>query len=215
LLFVTDLFAWWQDERKKTNLTGDHHLMRFAKEFSRRTSSPVRTVLQAVPHEISKLLREPKQTGQMLNQRVFKSIIAVSADTAYVFTGSAYQQVKAAIRLTSGAEDSDCVDGMCACPGYWKGIARIITNPQQQANEFHKGDILITSMTRPEHVPLMKLISAIVTNEGGLTCHAAIISRELAIPCVIATKHATNVFSSGNTIEVDAGKGVVKKLKEG
>ena len=59
----------------------------------------------------------------------------------------------------------------------------------------------------------MGLASAIVTDEGGLTSHAAVISRELKIPCVIGTKHATDVFEDGDLIEVDANKGIVKLIK--
>ena len=67
-------------------------------------------------------------------------------------------------------------------------------------------------MTRPEYLPLMKKASAIVTDEGGITCHAAIVSRELGKPCVIGTKVATSTFHDGDVVEVDATKGTVKKV---
>ena len=75
------------------------------------------------------------------------------------------------------------------------------------------GDVLLAVMTRPVYVPAMRKASAIVTNEGGVTCHAAIVSRELGIPCVIGTKIATKVFKDGDLIEVDADKGLAKKVK--
>ena len=68
-------------------------------------------------------------------------------------------------------------------------------------------------MTNPQIVPFLKNISAIVTDEGGLTCHAAIVARELKIPCVIGTKIATKVLKDGQLVEVDANKGIVRKLK--
>ena len=71
----------------------------------------------------------------------------------------------------------------------------------------------MTEMTRPEFVPLMKQASAIVTDEGGLISHAAIVSRELKKPCVIATKTATRLFKDGDMLEVDADNGVVRMLK--
>jgi len=67
-------------------------------------------------------------------------------------------------------------------------------------------------MTRPEHIVAMKKAKAIVTNEGGITCHAAIVSRELGIPCIIGTKIATKVLKDGDLVEVDAGQGIVKIL---
>ena len=67
-------------------------------------------------------------------------------------------------------------------------------------------------MTTPDYVPAMKRAAAIVTDKGGRTCHAAIVSRELKIPCVIGTKIATQVFKTGDIVEVDAERGIVKKI---
>jgi len=68
-------------------------------------------------------------------------------------------------------------------------------------------------MTRPEYVPLMKKALAIVTDEGGITSHAAIVSRELNVPCVIGTRNATRTIKSGDEIEIDLEKGVVRVVK--
>ena len=76
-----------------------------------------------------------------------------------------------------------------------------------------QGDILAASMTTPDYVSAMKKAKAIITDEGGITCHAAIVSRELGIPCVIGTKIATKALKDGDVVEVDADKGVVKILK--
>jgi pyruvate,water dikinase len=67
-------------------------------------------------------------------------------------------------------------------------------------------------MTRPDYVPAMKKAAAIVTNEGGITCHAAIVSRELGIPCIIGTKIATEVFKDGDVVEVNANHGWVRRI---
>lgn len=90
-------------------------------------------------------------------------------------------------------------------------VCRIIINPNQ-VKEFNKGDILVTGMTRPEFMPLIKKSVAIVTDVGGVLCHAAIISRELKKPCIIGTKIATKVFKDGDRVEVDANKGIVRKI---
>jgi len=68
----------------------------------------------------------------------------------------------------------------------------------------------VTSMTRPEFVPLMKKAAGVVTDEGGISCHAAIISRELGIPCIIGTKTATRRLKDGDQVEVNADRGIVK-----
>ncbi len=82
-----------------------------------------------------------------------------------------------------------------------------------QFNDFDDWDILVTSMTRPEFVPLMKKAWAIITNEGWITCHAAIVSRELGVPCIIWTKFATQFFKDWDEVEVDAHNGVVNIIK--
>ncbi|MEM4809325.1 MAG: phosphoenolpyruvate synthase, partial [Desulfurococcaceae archaeon] len=78
-----------------------------------------------------------------------------------------------------------------------------------EALEFKEGDILVTRMTDPDWVPLMKKAAAIVTDEGGMTSHAAIVSRELGIPCVVGTGNATKAVVSGTEVTVDGSKGVI------
>ena len=73
-------------------------------------------------------------------------------------------------------------------------------------------DILVSHMTSPDIVPVMKKAAAIVTDLGGLTCHAAIVARELKKPCVIGTKVATQVLKDGDKVEVNADKGIVRKI---
>ncbi len=80
-------------------------------------------------------------------------------------------------------------------------------------HELKKGDILVCSMTIVEATPYLKRCKAIVTDEGGITCHAAVISRELKIPCIVGTKIATKVLKDGDLVKVDADKGIVKILK--
>lgn len=74
-------------------------------------------------------------------------------------------------------------------------------------------DILVSFATNPNLMPAIRKAAAIVTDEGGLTCHAAIVSRELGIPCVVGTKIVTQILKDGDKVEVDARKGIVKKLK--
>lgn len=82
----------------------------------------------------------------------------------------------------------------------------------EQVHSFVKGDILVSPMTIPPFISAMKKAAAIVTDEGGLTCHAAIVARELKKPCIIGTKVATKVFKDGDLVEVDATKGIARKI---
>lgn len=89
------------------------------------------------------------------------------------------------------------------------GVAKVIFSLEEASKLMQKGDILVTTMTNPDYVPFMKIASAIVTDKGGVTCHAAIVSRELGIPCIVGTENATKVMSTGVEYTVDARNGVV------
>jgi pyruvate,water dikinase len=93
--------------------------------------------------------------------------------------------------------------------GYGVGTAKVVSNPAEAAKVMKKGDILVTDMTNPDYVPFMKLAGAIVTDKGGVTCHAAIVSRELGIPCVVGAENATKLMVSGKEYTVDSKSGVV------
>jgi len=108
-------------------------------------------------------------------------------------------------------ESTSFVKGTVACKGNVSGIAQVILS-SKELGSFKEGNILITTMTTPDYIVVLKKAKAIVTNEGGITCHAAIVSRELNIPCIIGTKNATIVFKNGDKISVDTDKGIVKKI---
>ena len=104
------------------------------------------------------------------------------------------------------------VRGLPASPGIASGVARVILDPHsEEAMHFKEGDILVTKMTDPDWVPLMKKAAAIVTDEGGMTSHAAIVSRELGIPAVVGTREATKKIKTGMVVTVDGYRGVVYK----
>ena len=93
--------------------------------------------------------------------------------------------------------------------GFGVGKAKVVTNPEEAAKVMQKGDILVTEMTNPDFVPFMKLAGAIVTDKGGVTCHAAIVSRELGIACVVGTENATKLMVTGTEYTVDSRSGIV------
>lgn len=105
------------------------------------------------------------------------------------------------------------VRGQVACKGKVRGRARVLFHARDNA-VMQKGEILIANMTHPDYMPAIRKAAAIVTDEGGIVCHAAVISREMKIPCVIGTSHATKVFHDGDFVEVDAETGIVRKITE-
>ena len=106
--------------------------------------------------------------------------------------------------------ESEEIKGQAASKGKVTGVVTVVTNPSK--DKFVEGTILVTGMTRAEYVPLMEKSIGIITDEGGVTCHAAIMARELGKPCIIGTQHATKVLKSGDKVELDADNGVVRKI---
>jgi phosphohistidine swiveling domain-containing protein len=104
------------------------------------------------------------------------------------------------------------VKGTIASKGKIKGKVRYLKDASE-LSKIEQRDILVTPMTTTDFTPILDKISGIVTDEGGLTCHAAIVSRELNIPCIIGTKIATRVFKDNDIVELDAENGIIRKIK--
>lgn len=129
-----------------------------------------------------------------------------------IYTNGQAEKIMAMVRKgLPKVKDAKELTGEMAFPGKVRGKVKIIERAKE-IDKFRKGEILVTAMTDPGFMPAMKLAAAVVTNSGGITCHAAIISRELRVPCVIGTKIATKVFRDGDRVEVDASRGIVRKL---
>lgn len=98
--------------------------------------------------------------------------------------------------------------GLPASPGIGRGKVKLIKDISE-INLVEEGDVLVTAMTNPDMVPAMRKCAGVVTDEGGRTCHAAIVSRELQIPCIVGAKNATKSLKTGDTVTVDAVRGIV------
>lgn len=113
---------------------------------------------------------------------------------------------------STATEQKVLLQGLPASPGIASGRVHVIDDPKD-IKEFKDGEVLVTLMTSPDWVPAMKKVSAIITNNGGMTCHAAIVSREMEIPCLVGTasrdKAATQTLKNGQVVTVDAKNGVV------
>lgn len=113
---------------------------------------------------------------------------------------------------TVKGEEKIILEGQGASPGIGSGKVVIVRNIKD-AGKVHEGDILVAKMTNPDMVPAMRKVSAIVTDEGGMTCHAAIVSRELGTPAVVGTKKATSILAAGQYVTVDGEKGLIYEGK--
>jgi len=117
-------------------------------------------------------------------------------------------QKETEIAIEAGNKAKAILEGLAASPGVGVGKVKIVKKPSE-INIVKEGDILVAEMTNPDYVPAMKRASAIVTDLGGRTSHAAIVSRELGIPAVVGTSHATKMLRVGELITVDGAEGKV------
>lgn len=111
--------------------------------------------------------------------------------------------------LTASRPADGLIRGIIVSKGKARGLVRIIYRPDQ-FKDFKAGEILVSNYTSPAFMPIIKKSAAIITDEGGVTSHAAIVSRELGVPCVTGAKIATKVLKDGDLVEVDADRGIIK-----
>jgi len=111
-------------------------------------------------------------------------------------------------QLVIRQKPNDSIQGQSAFPGHVRGTVFVMRGKRRPTGS----SILVTSMTHPNDLPIVRSCLAIVTNEGGILSHAAVVARELKIPCVIGTKIATHVLKHGDRVEVDATHGTIRKL---
>lgn len=181
------------------------------KEISRRLGLTLREVRFMLPTEIKTALLTGKLNKLQIKKRLKMCVLVEEYDQEKLYVGSqAYKLAKEAENVK--VEQVNELNGQTGCVGKAQGVVKIIIRPSDIA-KMKRGDILLSIATDPDIVPAMKLAAAIVTEQGGVTSHAAIVARELGIPCLIGTKIATKVFKDGDTVVVDATKGIIKRLR--
>ena len=169
--------------------------------------------------EIHELVRDQKKVKQtVIHKRQEGYVFLRKNGVSRIFVGKEYQRALTSHEYWLNKQYHDrVITGMIANRGLVRGQVQVIKHDRYDINEavaqFIPGRILVTEMTRPQTIAACKEAKAIVTDEGGIVCHASIISREYGIPCIVGTKIATHILKDGDTIEVDANKGIVTVLK--
>lgn len=206
-----NFFNWvttYRDDRKKYNQISNYILIQLIERMAVECSIDIELLKYAMPNELAKIVEKDANVMTELTQRADVGLI-VFADRETpleVVSGTIAREYFELLEATvSGAE----LRGTVASPGKVTAPVKIILN-QNDFAKMEAGDVIVASMTRPEYVPIMKKASAIVTDEGGITCHAAIVSRELNIPCITGTQTATRMLQDGDMVIVNADHGLVK-----
>lgn len=185
----------------------------FRNERGENEKKPIERNLQERQKINEKQILELARLGTKIEQHYGKPQDiewAVEQGEIYIVQSRAVTTFKqtASTRETTLEAGRILLRGETAAAGIYRGQVRVVHDPGE-LNKVQKGDILVTAMTTPDMVPAMERAGAIITDEGGLTCHAAIVSREMGTPCLVGTEHATEVLHDGQLITVHASKGVV------
>ncbi len=208
LVYWTEFLIDWQDDRKEKILRGVFAIDAVFHEMSRRYKIDAELLQHLLLEELPEAIKSGK-VEEIAKRRIQGCVFIVKAEKSIVCDGKDFLEFQKA--TTKEHEEVELIMGMPASLGTASGTAKIVKTISD-LQKVQQGDVLVASMTRPEFVPAMKKAVAIVTDEGGVTCHAAIVSREMGIPCVVGTKIATKVLKDGDIVEVRANHGVVRKL---
>lgn len=219
--FLREL-AWERLELKDKWAGAEFRFISIFKEIAKRMSVSLVDIFYtySIPELLGFLQDGENVDEDELRRR--KGFYALKVKNSKVSTYSGEQAEKLVVQLVPEyfkALDSTEIRGQVANPGKVQGKAHVvrvagIAELQQYIGSFQEGEVLVTTMTQPNMVPLMKKACAVVTDEGGMTSHAAVLSREFGVPCIVGTHVGTKAIKTGDLIEVDANKGVVRKLGE-
>jgi len=204
----------WHDNRKRNLLTGVYYMNLLLRALGRAYNIPLELLKRYLPEEIT-AVRLAKfdfaDASERMKQYMVYSKRVRGRMVFEIYKKTDFTQfMEIYLRAVNAKKE---IHGNCASPGKAVGLARVCHTKEDLA-QFKDKEILVAAMTRPEFVPAMKKAAAIVTDEGGITCHAAIVSRELGIPCIIGTRVGTKVLKTGDRVLVNADHGVVQKQEE-
>ncbi|MDD5489091.1 MAG: PEP-utilizing enzyme [Candidatus Moranbacteria bacterium] len=206
--------VYLKPRRKDYQTKSYYHLEFLQREIGRRLHLSLSQVRSCAFQEIKSSLRGRKIDVHEINKRTEYHIVVPSGKEIKIYSGKKAKEFEKNIReerVEIGIKKE--IEGQSAFPGTARGLVKRVDIPGDM-KKMKEGDILVSTATTPSIIPAIRKAAAIVTDEGGLTCHAAIVSREFEIPCVIGTKFATKILKDGDLAAVDATTGKVKIIKK-
>jgi len=214
ILYVAKRLAYLKDLKDDLRRQGMFYGQRLFEEIANRMGVELEDISYVLSTEILDFLDNgSKVSKNLIEEREKGFVIYFTQDKNIICkSGSDIEPVLKELGLTVLEEVSEEIKGISASRGKAQGIVKIVKGVTDLV-KVNKGDILVAVATHPDYVIAMHKASAIVTDEGGITSHAAIVSRELGIPCIVGTKNATKVLRDGDKIEIDANSGIVRKVK--
>jgi phosphoenolpyruvate synthase/pyruvate phosphate dikinase len=212
---------WWMIEYRDKNGLDTTGLMRLRKQTEYFVPGLIATIRNTfrylTPHVkgyVDVLRIDEVLSGNIPTEEVLQARMKTFAFTdGKLFTS--LDEVKASYDVELKEEHvvtGSALKGQVAYPGKRTGMVKIINN-RDDMKKFQAGDIIVSPTTTPDLLPVMKIAGAIISEHGGVICHASITSRELKIPCIVGVKGATKALKDGDIIEVDAENGIIRIMK--
>ena len=186
-------------------------LEKWAKQVERKNKISYKLVLCCTKDEVDIFWKTGKLPSKKELEKRFKLCVIFFEKGKYQLSVNKEAVMAEKMVHNSFFEDKE-LKGTCAYPGKVTGRVKIVFDPSK-IKDFKEGDILVTPMTRPEYLNLVKKSAGFITDAGGMLSHAAITARELKKPCVVGTQVSTKKLKDGDVVEVDAGKGVINILR--
>lgn len=207
-------FAFTKTYRRRVQLYWAYKMDSVFEELSRRFDISFMEARFLMPNEVAEGLRDglSGEIKKIAAERTKHCVYYAEKDMEIVAIGEDCEKFESMIVEEANGE-VDEFKGQVACVGKVRGLVRIV-NSTSDMHKVNDGDILISIATNPDILPAMKKAVAFVTEQGGITSHAAIVAREMGKPCIIGTKIATKILKDGDSVEVDSNSGIVKILKQ-
>lgn len=204
--------GFWKFERKALNQKAHVMMEDFITELAKRNNLSKKQACMIPPSEMEAALLKENIDANLMNQRIKESVMIFTGIDYQVLSGQDVKEVAQEIEVSLKVDPNiKIIEGNVAYAGQAIGTVKRVDEAADM-KKMNQGDILVSTSTNPQIVSAMQKAGAIITDSGGITCHAAIVSRELKVPCVIGTKVATKILKDGDMVEVDAEKGIIKKL---
>ncbi len=204
--------SWLKPLRKEIQIKSIYYFEAWLKEASRRSGIPLELFRFQTLEEMKAAVNGTPLDVKLLQERRKSCVCVIESTGMKIYSGTEADEFRQN-RIIRPKLDKTVRElrGATAVAGKVIGTVKIV-NSVSDFSKMNEGDVLVSVSTNPALLPVMKKAAAIVTDTGGLTCHAAIVSRELHIPCITGTKVGTKVLKDGDKVEVDADKGIVRKI---
>jgi len=210
LIDVMSENAWVRTYRKEVMFLGNFYARNLLSRITKDMGIDYEKIAYLASWEISDFLNDGKKISKKdIDKRKRGFVIVRYNNDNFILTGKEVEEINPEVKIDKNITE---IRGLTIFAGKVRGKAQIIKG-REEMSRFKRGSILVVSNVSTFMTPLVEKCAAIVADEGGVLSHTAVVSREFSKPCVAGTKIATKVFKTGDTLEVDANEGIVRRVK--